>query len=193
MTARRKTAILLWFVVIATVMAYASELRFCLRSEPKTFNPIMVDDDAAETIRYLTGGVLLRVNRQTQELQPELATYWKVSKDGRTITFSLREGLYFSDGSPFTADYVANTMTQLMDLAADLHGRCFPLRARQSCYLNPRQESHRHHVSSSGRRSRPAVRSGRNHFGALAKEGNGRPGAVLRSRLQTRQLHHAEA
>ena len=117
MIARCKAAILLWLVVSAAVMVYASELRFCLRSEPKTFNPLMVDDDAAETIRYLTGGVLVRVNRQTQELQPELATHWKVSKDGRTITFFLRDGLYFSDGSPFTAEDVASTVGQLMDPA----------------------------------------------------------------------------
>jgi len=117
MIARCNRAILLWFVVFATVMASAGELRFCLRSEPKTFNPILVDDDAAETIRYLTGGVLIRINRQTQELQPELATSWKVSKDGRTITFFLREGLYFSDGSPFTAEDVASTVQQLMDPA----------------------------------------------------------------------------
>ena len=63
------------------------ELRFCLRSEPKTFDPLKVEDDAPAAIRYLTGGVLVRVNRQTQELEPELAQSWKVSKDGRQITF----------------------------------------------------------------------------------------------------------
>ena len=31
------------------------ELHFCLRGEPKTFNPILVDDDASENVRYLTG------------------------------------------------------------------------------------------------------------------------------------------
>ena len=31
-------------------------------------------------IRYLTGGVLARVNRHTQELEPELAESWKVSQ-----------------------------------------------------------------------------------------------------------------
>ncbi len=46
------------------------ELRFCLRTEPKTFDPLKVDDDASAAIRYLTGGVLVRVNRQTQELEP---------------------------------------------------------------------------------------------------------------------------
>jgi len=93
------------------------ELHFCLRGEPKTFNPILVDDDASENVRYLTGGVLIRLNRQTQALEPALATSWTVSKDRRTITFHLRKGLYFSDGTPFSSDDVAFTMHQLLDPA----------------------------------------------------------------------------
>jgi len=94
-----------------------SELRFCLRNEPKTFNPLLVEDDASETVRYLTGGVLVRSNRQTQRLEPELALSWKVSKDGRAITFQLRKGVFFSDGTPFSADDVAYTVKQMMDPA----------------------------------------------------------------------------
>src|SRR5271155_3296742 len=93
------------------------ELRFCLRSEPKTFDPLLVDDDSSLSIRYLTGGVLVRVNRHTQLLEPELAESWKVSQDGRQITFKLRRGVTFSDGSPFSADDVAFTMQRLMDPA----------------------------------------------------------------------------
>jgi peptide/nickel transport system substrate-binding protein len=91
------------------------ELKFCLRMEPKTFDPLKVEDEASAAIRYLTGGVLLRVNRQTQELEPELAQSWKVSKDGRQITFRLRSGISFSDGTPFSAQDVAYTVQQLMD------------------------------------------------------------------------------
>ena len=93
------------------------QLRFCIHSEPKIFNPIMVEDDASETIRYLTGGVLVRLSRKTQQLEPELATSWKLSKDGRTISFKLRKDVFFSDGTPFTADDVAFTMKRLMDPA----------------------------------------------------------------------------
>lgn len=92
-------------------------LRFCLRTEPKTFDPLKVDDDSSLAIRYLTGGSLVRVNRQTQQLEPELAESWKVSKDGRQIVFKLRHGVSFSDGSPFSADDVAFTMQRLMDPA----------------------------------------------------------------------------
>jgi peptide/nickel transport system substrate-binding protein len=93
------------------------ELRFCLRNEPKTFDPLKVEDDASAAIRYLTGGVLVRVNRQTQELEPELALSWKVSKDGRQISFRLRSGVSFSDGTAFSAEDVAYTVQQLMDPA----------------------------------------------------------------------------
>ena len=91
------------------------ELHFCLRGEPKTFNPLLVEEDASETIRYLTGGVLIRLNRQSQALEPGLAVSWKVSQDGRTIKFRLRTGVRFSDGTPFTPEDVAFTMKALMD------------------------------------------------------------------------------
>jgi peptide/nickel transport system substrate-binding protein len=102
----------------ATLFSQAGgELRFCLRSEPKTFDPLLVDDDASLSIRYLTGGVLARVNRKTQDLEPELAESWKISKDGKQITFKLRHNLTFSDGSPFSSEDVAFTMQRLMDPA----------------------------------------------------------------------------
>jgi peptide/nickel transport system substrate-binding protein len=105
-------------LLLASAIAFAEsggELRFCLRSEPKTFNPLLVADDASETIRYLTGGVLVRLNRSTQTLEPELASAWGVSKDTRTITFTLRDKVYFSDGTPFSAEDVASTIKQMMD------------------------------------------------------------------------------
>ncbi len=109
--------ILLVLLAIAGVAQGGGELRLCLRSEPKTFNPLLVADDASETIRYLTGGVLVRVNRQTQAVEPELATSWKISKDGRSITFTLRDKMRFSDGTPFSAEDVAQTVKQMMDPA----------------------------------------------------------------------------
>src|SRR5271157_4101089 len=102
---RRSFSLLLCLVAVALLNTAVclDELRFYLRSEPKTFNPLAVADDSSETIRYLTGGVLLRLNRDTQRLEPELATSWTVSKDGRQITSILRPAIYFSDGTPFPA------------------------------------------------------------------------------------------
>lgn len=96
---------------------WGGELRFCLHSEPRTLHPALVDDDASETVRYLTGGVLLRVNRVTQQLEPAMAASWKTGNAGKSISFKLREHVSFSDGTPFTADDVAYTMQVLMDPA----------------------------------------------------------------------------
>jgi peptide/nickel transport system substrate-binding protein len=106
-----------WLFIGGAAAQGGGELRFCLRSEPKTFDPLKVEDDASESIRYLTGGVLVRMNRQTQALEPGLAQSWEVSKDGRGIAFKLRSGIAFSDGTPFSAEDVAYTVQQLMDPA----------------------------------------------------------------------------
>ena len=122
-TFRRMFLQVMVLVFVATaLLGYAwaqggGELRFCLHTEPKTFDPLKVEDDASVSIRYLTGGVLLRLNRQTQALEPELAQSWKVWKNGRGITFKLRSGISFSDGTPFSAEDVAYTVRQLMDPA----------------------------------------------------------------------------
>src|SRR5215813_9886474 len=100
---------------IAALAQGGGELRFCLRAEPKTFNPLLVEDEASETIRYLTGGVLVRVNRVTLKPQPELASEWKLLDGGKRIRFKLRQGLKYSDGTPFSSADVAYTMEQLMD------------------------------------------------------------------------------
>ncbi len=95
----------------------STELRFCLRAEPKTFDPLMVEDGNSETIRYLTGGVLIRIDRKTQKLSGELAASWELDRKGDRIVFHLRPNVKFSDGTPFTADDVAFTMKRLMDPA----------------------------------------------------------------------------
>ncbi|HEX7960591.1 MAG TPA: ABC transporter substrate-binding protein [Terriglobales bacterium] len=110
----------LWFILAvllssSSVLAQGSELRFALQSDPKSFNPLLVEDEASSYVRYLTGGVLIRLDRATQAFDPELAKSWKVTEGGKRITFQLREGISFSDGTPFTADDVAATMRALMD------------------------------------------------------------------------------
>lgn len=112
---RRLAAIILLVFICPAHAQTGGELHFCLHGEPKTFNPVLVDDEASENIRYLTGGVLIRLNRQSQALEPALATFWTISRDRRTITFHLRKGVHFSDGTPFSSEDVAYTMRLLMD------------------------------------------------------------------------------
>jgi peptide/nickel transport system substrate-binding protein len=57
------------------------------------------------------------VNRQTQQPEPELAESWNVSADGRTISFKLRAGLRFSDGSGLSARDVAWSLRRVLSPA----------------------------------------------------------------------------
>lgn len=49
--------------------------------------------------------------------QPLLAESWSESGDGKTWTFTLRENLFFSDGSPVTAQDVAASGSFLLNMA----------------------------------------------------------------------------
>jgi len=93
------------------------ELVWTIGYDPKTFDPAKVDDEESETVRYLTAGVLLRFNRLTQRVEPELAQSWSSSHDGKTITFSLRPGLEFSDGSPLTARDIVWSLRRVLSPA----------------------------------------------------------------------------
>src|SRR5215471_20720635 len=122
---RRTTRCVLQFLSLLALLMVSSaalaqaggQLRLCLYDEPKTLNPLLVQDNNSEAVSYLTGGVLVRVNRVTQKAQPELATEWKVLDGGRRIRFKLREGARYSDGTPFSSADVAYTMQKLMDPA----------------------------------------------------------------------------
>lgn len=94
-----------------------SQLRVVLHSDPKTLDPLLVEEEAGDIIRYLTHGMLLRINRQTQQAEAEVAASWKISSDGKRITFRLRDGMRFSDGSPLAAADVAATFGRMLDPA----------------------------------------------------------------------------
>ena len=90
------------------------ELVWTIGYDPKTFDPAKVDDQESEMVRYLTAGVLLRFNRFTQKVEPDLAESWSLSPDGKTITFKLRLGLQFSDGSGLTAKDAAWSIQRVL-------------------------------------------------------------------------------
>jgi peptide/nickel transport system substrate-binding protein len=93
------------------------ELRFVIRGEPKSLDPHTISDEPSEIIQFLTGGVLVRLNRATQVLEPALATHWKILENGKAVEFRLRQGLKYSDGRPFTAADVAFTIARINDRA----------------------------------------------------------------------------
>ena len=71
-------------------------------SGPATFN-YPLNQSAYSIFGYMYEG-LINENGLTSKLEPGLAESWEVSKDGKKIVFTLREGLKWSDGAPMTTD-----------------------------------------------------------------------------------------
>jgi peptide/nickel transport system substrate-binding protein len=98
-------------------IARGGELRALIRSEPVTYvRPAERNPSAAgEALSLLTEGRLLRVNPTTDELEPWLAERWTESDDRRAYTLTLREGVRFSDGAPFTSADVLFSLRVVYD------------------------------------------------------------------------------
>jgi peptide/nickel transport system substrate-binding protein len=63
---------------------------------------------------------------------PELATKWQWSEDGKALTFTLRDGVTWHDGKPFTSADVKCTLDLLMGVAKEN----FKVNFRKGWYTN---------------------------------------------------------
>jgi peptide/nickel transport system substrate-binding protein len=82
--------------------------------EPKTFNYLLTQEStSSDVLTWLYEG-LITTDPTTNEILPALAESWEVSKDGKTITYVLKENLKWSDGEPLTVDDVAFTFNDLI-------------------------------------------------------------------------------
>lgn len=94
-------------------------------ADPATFNRLFTSTLAHSIIAERLSADLVHINHATFELEPSLAKAWEADKTGRIYTVHLRQGLRFSDGSPFTADDVLFTFQVLQDpkIETDLAGQ----------------------------------------------------------------------
>ena len=90
-------------------------LRVALTREPATWNRLLASDYPTHVVTDQLHAPLIRLNQETQEMEPALAHAWEFSQDGRALTFHLREGVRFSDGEPFSAADVVFTFEVLHD------------------------------------------------------------------------------
>ena len=76
-------------------------------SDLPTLDPALASDAASISVASLVYGGLVRFDRHLR-VQPDGASHWTISRDGKTYTFFLRPNLRFADGSKVTAnDFVA--------------------------------------------------------------------------------------
>jgi len=93
---------------------YGGYLYLATTSDPKSFNPILAKETSTTQITSLIFEGLTRINAETLEVEPNLASRWDVSSDGKVWTFYLRKDVKWNDGEEFTADDVVFTFNQLI-------------------------------------------------------------------------------
>ncbi len=81
---------------------------------PKTFNPWVSKDATSSEVADMLYDSLLSTDPVTGEVIPHLAKNYFVSKDKKTYTISLRQGVKWTDGKEITADDVVFTWNEII-------------------------------------------------------------------------------
>lgn len=83
--------------------------------EPDTLDVQKTAMSISGLISSHLGGTLIARNPETNELEPYLAEEYTVSEDGKTITFKIRQGVTFTDGTPVTAQAFKETYDRILN------------------------------------------------------------------------------
>ena len=114
----KRFAILLSILLLVVVPSVTAQdeavlLRSTLGGNVTTLNPVLLADSASfDVSAYLWAG-LFELDPETAQPMPGLAT-WEISEDGLAYTFTLQEGLVWSDGEPITSadvEFAYNAIT----------------------------------------------------------------------------------
>lgn len=83
--------------------ANAQTITAVMQSGLRSLDPVINTDCMARNHGYMIYDTLLATDANNQ-IQPQMAEKWQVSADGKTYTFTLRNGLRWHDGAPVKAE-----------------------------------------------------------------------------------------
>ena len=93
--------ILISFLFPTLVQAATKELVYCSAASPLRFNPQLATDGASFNITRSIYDKLISFEPDKLKVAPGLAKSWKVSKDGKSIDFLLRDDVHFHTTANF--------------------------------------------------------------------------------------------
>lgn len=106
--------ILLSILLSALAFGAKQEFAYRLHSEPPTLDwNLATDNVSINVINHIMEG--LATYDAKLNPKPALAKDWKVSGDGKTYTYTLREGLQWSDGVPLKAQHFVDSWLRALD------------------------------------------------------------------------------
>lgn len=94
-------------------------LIYHMSAEPGTLNPITATDAYESTINRNIYETLVERDNESLELKPLLAESWEISEDKKSFVFTLRKGVKWHDGTPFTARDIVYSYERIIDPGVD--------------------------------------------------------------------------
>ena len=80
-------------------------ITFALEDDPINFDPLLSNAFIDRNVHYQIYDSLVRIDANGKII-PWLAEKWDISQDGKTVTFNLRKGVKYHDGTDFDAESV---------------------------------------------------------------------------------------
>ena len=109
---------MLCLIMAAAVLptsAAVQEITFALANEPDGIDPGITNNSFASPILNNVFEGLVAYSSEDGSLVPAEAESWTVSDDGTVYTFTLRDGLKWSDGSDHNAQDYVYAMKRILD------------------------------------------------------------------------------
>ncbi|MCX7718567.1 MAG: ABC transporter substrate-binding protein [Candidatus Sumerlaeaceae bacterium] len=95
--------------------ASSQVLTVLLGSEPLNMDPALISDPESAAVAAQVYEGLVTLEPGTVRVAPALAQRWETSADGLRLTFQLKEGVFFHDGTPCDADAVKFSLLRQCD------------------------------------------------------------------------------
>ena len=102
-------------IAVLPTAAAVQEITYALANEPDGIDPGITNNSFASPILNNVFEGLVAYSSEDGSLIPGEAESWTISDDGTVYTFTLRDGLKWSDGSDHTAQDYAYAMQRILD------------------------------------------------------------------------------
>ena len=97
-----------------TIPALGGTYVEAVSESPHNLNPLLATNDSDRDLSRLIFSSLLKYNEKS-ELVPDLAASYNISKDGKTYTLKLKEGVLWHNGESFSAEDVVFTINAVQN------------------------------------------------------------------------------
>lgn len=99
----RRCGVALALALAAAVPLGAQTLNVVMASKLSTLDPVLTTAHQSRNHAYMIYDTLVALDAGNK-IRPQMVSNWEVSPDGKSYTFTLREGLKWHDGAPVKAE-----------------------------------------------------------------------------------------